>query len=179
MKTYTWTPGAHAAVDAQVAGKALEKITSRNGGALTPKAVVEESRPKTAPLHACFEWNDGRAAEKYREDQARSIIRSVRIVQEGANDEEAEAIAYFHVTSPKHGACYQPASVVMSDEELRQQALQDALTLLQGVRKRFAQLKELKPVFAAIDRIALAKAGKIKPMRTAPAQARRAVASAR
>ena len=73
---YRWKSGSVHGIDAEVAGKALEEIVSRHG-VLTPRLVVEESRPPSAPLHDEFEWDDSVAAELYREHQARYIIRSV------------------------------------------------------------------------------------------------------
>lgn len=57
----------------------LAKITEDCGGNLTPAAVVEDARSKKSPLHDQFEWDDGEAAHKYRLEQARTLIRSVRV----------------------------------------------------------------------------------------------------
>ena len=47
-------------------------------GAVTPEAVVTEAAGVTHPWHNRFEWNDSEAAHRYRLDQARTVIRSVR-----------------------------------------------------------------------------------------------------
>lgn len=57
----------------------LAKIAEENDGNLTPDAVLEDARSKKSPLHDQFEWNDGEAAHKYRLEQARTLIRSVRV----------------------------------------------------------------------------------------------------
>ena len=57
----------------------LAKIAEENGGNLTPDAVLEDARSKKSPLHDQFEWNDGEAAHRFRLDQARTLIRSVRV----------------------------------------------------------------------------------------------------
>src|SRR5262245_40933442 len=59
--------------------KELEKIRRRGGGRLTPRMVVEAAKAKAHPLHDEFEWDDSVAAQKYREDQARELIRYVTI----------------------------------------------------------------------------------------------------
>ena len=60
----------------------LHKIAAKADGLLTPEAVVETAKDKQSPLHSSFEWNDGHAAELYRLDQARRIIRlAVEVVQ--------------------------------------------------------------------------------------------------
>ena len=48
-------------------------------GLLRPADVVEAARDPESPLHSHFEWDDTEAAEKWREEQARQLIRNVRI----------------------------------------------------------------------------------------------------
>jgi beta-galactosidase/beta-glucuronidase len=45
----------------------------------TPVDIVEAARPKNAPLHPAFEWNDKKAGEAYRLVQAGQMLRSVYI----------------------------------------------------------------------------------------------------
>jgi hypothetical protein len=56
---------------------ALKKIETRTGK-LSPIAVIEAAREPDSPLHGYFEWDDSKAAEQYRLDQARCLIRSVQ-----------------------------------------------------------------------------------------------------
>lgn len=61
--------------------KALERA-----GKLTAEDVVSAARDPESPLHAFFEWDDARAADAWRLEQARTLIRSVQIrvsVEEG------------------------------------------------------------------------------------------------
>jgi hypothetical protein len=66
-------------IDAQEAGEELERIKQRDG-TIVPAAVVDEARPEDAVLHPVFNWNDPDAAEKYREIQARQLIKRVRVI---------------------------------------------------------------------------------------------------
>lgn len=52
----------------------LEKKHSR----LTPALVVKAARNPKSPLHSAFEWDDSKAGEMYRLEQARSLIANVR-----------------------------------------------------------------------------------------------------
>jgi len=58
---------------------ALEAIAERNGGTLTPTAIVAEAANPSSVLHGEFTWDDQEAAAERRLDQARSLIRSVKI----------------------------------------------------------------------------------------------------
>jgi hypothetical protein len=66
-------------IDPQAAGEELERIKHRDG-TITAPAVVDEARPDDAVLHPAFNWNDPDAAEKYREIQARQLIKRVRVI---------------------------------------------------------------------------------------------------
>lgn len=66
-------------VDAQTAGSELDRIRRRDG-TLRPDVVVDEARPEEAPLHPAFEWRDPVAAEQWREHQASTLIKVVRVV---------------------------------------------------------------------------------------------------
>ena len=57
----------------------LREIAAQHGGNLDPKDVVEEAKASSHPLHDYFEWRDKIAGEQFRIDQARALIRSVRI----------------------------------------------------------------------------------------------------
>lgn len=83
---YSYREGArNTSVDAQAVGEELERIRSENDGKLLPQDVVEESRSEDAVLHPAFEWIDAVAAEEYRLNQARTLIRSVRVVTEAVD----------------------------------------------------------------------------------------------
>jgi hypothetical protein len=152
---YQWREGARFPVKAQVAGEELERIASIDAsGRVLPAVVVDESRPEVAPLHGIFEWNDFRAAEIHRQEQARQIIRSVYVVHETGDDGPPKPVrVYVHVHDDENEGCYMTTSRVMSDEDLRAQVLADALALLEGVRKRYEHLSELQSVFAEVERI--------------------------
>lgn len=92
MAAYRYSYGAFSGVfknPAEVAGKVLQDLKESKTG-LTPESLVDASRDEKAPLHNEFEWDDTIAAEKYRREQARCIIRHLII-------EEVEMDAPKHV----------------------------------------------------------------------------------
>ena len=48
-------------------------------GRITAHAVLDAARPASSPIHDCFDWDDSEAAEKWRLEQARELIRRVKI----------------------------------------------------------------------------------------------------
>jgi len=59
---------------------ALTKLAEENGGLLTPDAVVAEASSKASVLHGEFDWDNKTAGHAHRLDQARTLIRSVRVI---------------------------------------------------------------------------------------------------
>ena len=64
--------------EAALCGPVLAKIETDHGK-LTPRLVVADASDPRSPLHDQFEWNDTEAAIKYREDQARRLIRNIMV----------------------------------------------------------------------------------------------------
>ena len=153
---YAFRGGSRFPVRAQAAGEALADIAEQSDGELRPRVVVEASRPEDHPLHPVFEWRDERAAQLYRDDQARHLIRSVRVVTPAEDVEQAPGlqIQYVAVSRPQDGdRVYVEASRAMSDADMRQQVLEEAVRLLRGIRARYGHLEELAEVFAVIERV--------------------------
>lgn len=59
--------------------QALAALEAANKGILRPKDVVEAARPKGSVLHSSFTWDNRAAAEAHRINEARTLIRSVRV----------------------------------------------------------------------------------------------------
>lgn len=150
---YKWKDSSRFAVKAQVAGETLASIRQANGGHLTPEAVVDASRDEDAPLHRCFEWDADQAQEKWNKHVARNVINSIVEVHVVPGEEEPRTIlGYVHVKTADAGNCYMTTARVMSDEDLKEQAIGEALKYLAGAQARFSHLEELSGVFDAINR---------------------------
>ena len=165
MAQYGWKlPQLYSSVDPQVAGEFIQGMQCRRGEVL-PHYVVEESRPEEAILHSCFEWQDDIAAEKYREEQARSILRNIIVYQEipeSVTDKKVVQVveslpqpAYTRafVNVKQQGSKYVSMETAMSDEDLRRQLVARALEELTWFRRKHAELSELAEVFEVIDRL--------------------------
>ena len=142
--TYQWKVPGIMPVDAQTAGNELQRIYERDG-VIDPETVVSESQTPSAPLHSCFEWDDAKAAHKYRITQAQNIIRSIVVVDEA---KQPETRAFVNVQREYH-----PVSVVVRNPEKREILLQNALNELRWFERKYNTLQELSNVFAAIKEV--------------------------
>lgn len=58
----------------------LDEIAARHDGVLRPEDVVHEAKDPKHPLHGDFTWDNATAAHAHRIDQARTLIKTVRVV---------------------------------------------------------------------------------------------------
>lgn len=116
--------------------KAALKKLERNG-MLRPDAVVEAARDVKSPLHTFFTWDDSEAAKKWREEQARQLIRSVKIeVNAGV---PTEIRAYVSLPADReNGGGYRPIQEVMNSEFMRRQLAEDINRKVQSWEKQAA-----------------------------------------
>lgn len=145
----------------------LERLREQNGGELVqPEQVIEFARlNRDSALHSEFEWNNTKAAHQFRLEQARRIIR-LNIDVLATPDGDITVPMYVSLVSDrKNGGGYRTLNAVMSNEEMRAQFLQQALDEFQRVRRKYETLRELTPVFAALDRVAQ-NAARRRPRRT-------------
>lgn len=143
---YAFPPASRIKADANAAGQLFERLEQQ--GRLTAAAVVDASRPEDAPLHNEFEWDDSVAAEEYRKEQARHIIRSIRIVS-GENQEPKRI--YFNIvqTSP----VYKSTATILRSADDTALLLEKALNDLEAWQNRYKEVKELIGFMKEIDNI--------------------------
>lgn len=142
-------------VPAQQAGEYLEELRRENG-TLNKFILLDSSRDKDALLHGCFEWNDSKAAEAYRLDQAQHFISNIVCVM--AESEEKEPMqfrAFVNVADQAHSekGSFVPIVEALSQEGYRQIVLKNALSELKTFKEKYSQFKELAKVFTAIDEV--------------------------
>jgi hypothetical protein len=122
----------------QKIGEALADIAEAHSGRLTPGDVVEAARNKRSPLNPHFEWNDAAAAEQYRLDQARSLIRVVRV----EDDTDEPKRAYISI-GDADGVSYRSLGEVQASTQLQLIVLKQAGRDLSAWRKRYRELADL------------------------------------
>lgn len=129
--------------------KAILTSLARDGK-LDPVHVVEAARDETSPLHAHFTWDDSEAAHQFRLMEARKLIQ-VHVTILPGSSEPVQAWVSLR-TDRVAGGGYRPIAQVMSRKALRDQLIAEALADLETWRRKYATLKELADIFAAMDR---------------------------
>lgn len=159
MLRYQWNAGVRYSVDPAPVGKAIEDLGKRLGkpfDGVTPADVVEEARSDDSPLHPLFTWDDSEAAEKYRQYQAGTVIRALRVVYVGDVDMTPHRLAVSVRPENEDGSLGDRAYITLTaaarNASLRRQMIDDSLRLLNGVRDRVAELQGAGAAVANIDK---------------------------
>lgn len=152
---YTFKPGSHLKGDAQPVGERLDALRKKKTG-LTPAAVVADAKRPDSALHPFFEWDDSKAATKYRLEQAGHLIRCVTVTMDEPTQERVPTTfrAFLPVDRKADGeSVFESTAEALSDADYRRQILGRAYSELGAVARKYRELKELTEVVTAIDRV--------------------------
>ena len=134
------------------AEKVYREITSL-GEKVTPEQIVEYARDESTELHQIFEWDDAVAAEKYRLQQAMTIIRNIVIVDDRPTNEEPITTRAI-VNTGERSHEYQTIQRAVSHEDEYKRLLNTALAELLAFKKKYAILSgDLEFIFREIDNL--------------------------
>lgn len=125
--------------DPQVMGEALQKIADAADGRLTPHDVVVAAENKRHVLHRFFEWDDEKAANSYRLEQAREIVRIVR-VEERPN---MPAVRAFVSINEGGSTAYRSLGEIQNSRNLQLLVLKAAERDLAAWEKRYSELVDI------------------------------------
>lgn len=129
----------------------LEKIRARAGGTLKPEDVVEFARDESTALHSVFTWDDTEAAAQYRLWQARQVIRVCVTVRDDVKGPPIRT--YVSLYDDRGDDGYRLLTDVLSDDEMRDKLLLQALSELKTWQAKYRQLEKLAPIFAAAEKV--------------------------
>ena len=122
-------------------------------GALDPADVVAFARSENTVLHSRFEWDDSKAGELYRLEQARKIIRVV--VEVLPRTDGQAVIAPVYVSEPgsrRHGGGYTRTDQVIGDDARRRLLTAQTIRQARSMLERCAA-PELDKITHQLDRI--------------------------
>lgn len=148
---YKFKTGTRFRGDPQKIGEQLAALEA--AGRLTPEAVVDSARSEDSPLHVLFEWDDAKAADRYRVHQAGHVIRCVTVEMEQQDEPSKVIRAFVPVTEGEDDRHYVDTVRAMGDTGLRAQVLTQAHSELAAVARKYRELEELASVVDAIDRV--------------------------
>lgn len=140
--TYRWRPTAQLSGNAQAVGEVLSALVQKHSDRLTARVVLDEARPEQSPLHRYFLWDNAMAAEKYREEQARLVMRSIE-VQQGEDTPQPMFTVVVEQVGEDQQKAYVTTARVLSDPALTLQVLEQAMADLESFRVRYGRFRSL------------------------------------
>ena len=148
---YKWS-GYNYSVPAQIVGEELEKLKQKKSE-FTSQDVVDMARSKNSKLHPLFEWDDKKAAEMLRNQQATTILHCLVTVPD--DDERPTTRAYVCITPLRSREKGKFAAIkeAMENAQTKEVVLKNALAELMAFKRKYSTLEELSKVIVAIDEL--------------------------
>lgn len=150
--------------------RAVLEMLEDDDGCITPDIVLDAAKDPGSPLHDHFEWDDAKAGHSWRLEQARQLIRAVRveIVNEAI---EIPVVTYGYVRNPEmphREQGYISTVRVRSKEEIAREVVKQELARAVSAMRRCEEIADLLNL-----RPTVAKA--VKSMKTHQARIERAL----
>lgn len=144
----TWKVGMESLYKGADAQKCAEEILEI-GEEATPEQIVEKAKNEQAELHKCFEWDDQKAAAKYRIGQAVKLTANLVFVRMEEQIEKQEPeIRVFH--KPTGSSGYKPLNIIIQNKDEYQELLKRAYAELHAFKVKYASLQELDYILSLI-----------------------------
>jgi hypothetical protein len=150
MSAYKWKSGSRIKADAQKSGELFEQLSNTSEG-LTARTLLNANIPEDAPLHSEYEWDNEKAADSWRLHQSRHFINSIAIVTVSAKTKEETEVRAFHIVTEPH--TYEPLTTIIQNPVKHEKLLDNAKAELLAFERKYKELKELTPVFKAIEEV--------------------------
>ena len=145
-------PSLYKGLDEDAAVKELDRIAEKCG-ALTPEILVAESRDENAVLHGIFEWDDAKAAEGYRREQARKFLTNITYeVQREEVTITARLFVNTYTADKPDERTYNKLPDVIKDKVAYKDLLEQAKRDAQNFVVKYAQLSEIGGVKIALQK---------------------------
>jgi hypothetical protein len=155
MKTKTVRSKIVAAVEGPITSRQASLLDQRftelrtKFGKLTADLVWRDGQNRKSPLFKFFAHDAATIAKEYGMARARYLIRQVAVVYMKDSVVYPKTRGWVKV---KHTSEYAPMKEILTNADLRQQYLDEALADLESWQKRYRTVSELSGVFALIDR---------------------------
>lgn len=148
---YQWRVGYNFKADPGKAANVMNKLA--RDGQLNAENLIEVSKPKDAPLHDDFEWDDTKAAENWRKQQGRCMINSLLMIPEETDKEEAkEPIRAFFKVAHVDSAQYESTTILIRTQNGRDALRDQAQKELNSYRQKYRTVLEWTGAKVEIDK---------------------------
>lgn len=138
--------GTRFGADAQKCYEEILEICDDVGSA-SPRAILEKARDESTELYKCFTWDDGVAAEKWRTQEARLVVRQL-VIKEVEVPKDRPEVRLLYKTDNESG--YKPTHIIVKQEDEYKALLKRAYAELRAFKAKYSMLEELQELFDLI-----------------------------
>jgi len=143
-KNHSWS------ISAQIVGEEFEHIKNRYGK-LKPEFIIESAIKKTSPIHSFFKWDDKKAAEQYRLQQASQLINSIRIVVK-IKGKKISTPAFLNIKIDNDtNKFYEDINTVIRDPISKEYITEKARNQLKGWAEKYAFIDSFSEIIQSIN----------------------------
>jgi len=137
-------------------GRELDRlIAEKPEKSIKPDEVVEAAKLTTSPLHEWFTWDDKKAANGFRHDEAKALLRYIITEVRTAEEVSVEVRVFDSIKTPS-GPAYASIQTTIKSPELSSYIIKMAFKSLKAWRDKYRRYSMVfGPVFDAIDNIQL------------------------
>lgn len=151
-----WEPGSQRTArgtDPQVVADEIFSISDSP----TAEQIIDMASDPDRESYKLFDWDDAVAGPKWRKEQARLVMRSLKVefIQDTNLDVEPKKFTPCRLFygNPIESEGFVAITKIMGNKDMYQQLLERAKMEIKSFRKKYAMLKELEALFEMIDTI--------------------------
>ena len=143
-------PSLFKGLNADDVGAEFKRIKEKHR-TINKSLIVEESKNEDSYLHEYFEWDNEKAADKWREEQARLLIKNIKVTVVNETI-ECSVRAFVHtVTTDCPTRSYVPIQEVINDETAYKDLVSQIERDYGNFKSKYAIIEELHEGFSAMD----------------------------
>ncbi len=117
--------------EAQKYGERLNYLSSKNKGKLKPESVIEDAKNKGSIFHNYFQWDNKKASDEWRLQQARNLINHIVevVVIEGKQSKQR---SFFSIKNGGGNKVYVTIKTAVSKPNYRVQLLNQLISTMEN-----------------------------------------------
>jgi hypothetical protein len=116
-------------LDAQQIGDHIDSLIDQSNEHIGTDEILADARRTASPTHHAFEWDENKAAERFRRKQAKSLLNQLVVAKNG---KPTRTRAFVYVAHPEHDGkhVYLNVRSAMGRPEFRAQVIEQAVNAL-------------------------------------------------
>lgn len=146
MSFVVWQSGFEYDADPQ---KVYEEIAAI-GEAPTPQQIVDRAADENSAMHGCFTWDDTKAANNWRKQEARTMLSRL-VIQRRADDDSVPEVRVFHHVEGYSG--YRQTVQIFHRTDERLALLRQIYRELESLKRKYELLCDLPEMMKLLDAV--------------------------